>query len=125
MLLVVVGETGRRSWSPQRLCLWLGGDEFGLGEVRGQELSGSVQGGGCFVEDRVIGLEDVGHPGGEVEGDLDVGGGGLPGEADGVVEENLVRAGLDDCQACRQAGDRPSPDHGDSRAPRHLDLDVT
>ena len=42
------------------------------------------------------------HPGGDVEGDLDVGGGGLPGEADGVVEENLVRSGLDD--QGRQAG---------------------
>jgi hypothetical protein len=31
----------------------------------------------------------------DVEGDLDVGGGGLPGEADGVVEENLMGSGLD------------------------------
>ena len=58
--------------------------------MRRQELSGSVQRGGRFVEDRVEGLEDVRHLGGDVEGDLDVGGGGLPGEADGVVEENLV-----------------------------------
>ncbi len=64
--------------------------------MRRQELSGSVQRRGCFVEDRVVGLEDVRHPGGDVEGDLDVGGGGLPGEADGVVEENLVGSGLDD-----------------------------
>ena len=64
--------------------------------MRRQELSGSVQCGGRFVEDRVIGLEDVRHPGGDVEGDLDVGGGGLLREADGVVEENLVRSGLDD-----------------------------
>ena len=42
------------------------------------------------------------HPRGDVEGDLDVGGGGLPREADGVVEENLVRSGLDD--QGRQAG---------------------
>src|SRR5258708_34522137 len=67
-----------------------------------QELSGSVQRRGRFVEDRVIGLEDVRHPGGDVEGDLDVGGGGLPGEAEGVVEENLVGSGLDD--PGRQAG---------------------
>ena len=81
-----------------RLC----GDAFCTGEMRRQELSGSVQRRGRFVEDRVIGLKDVGHPGGDVEGDLDVGGGGLPGEADGVVEENLVRSGLDDQR--RQAG---------------------
>ena len=35
------------------------GDAFCAGEVRGQELSGSVQGGGGFVEDRGVGLEDV------------------------------------------------------------------
>src|SRR3954470_13340435 len=70
--------------------------------MRRQELSGSVQGRGRFVEDRVIGLEDVGHPGGDVESDLDIGGGSLPGEADGVVEENLVRSGLDN--QGRQAG---------------------
>jgi hypothetical protein len=40
------------------------------------------------------GLEDVGHPRGDVERDLDVGGGGLSREADSVVEENLVRSGL-------------------------------
>jgi hypothetical protein len=38
----------------------------------------------------------VRHPGGDVKGDLDVGGGGLPGQADGVVEEDLVGSGLDD-----------------------------
>ena len=36
------------------------------------------------------------NPGGDVKGDLDVGGGSLPREPDGVVEENLVRSGLDD-----------------------------
>jgi len=60
--------------------------------MRRQELSGSVQCSGRFVEDRVEGLEDVRHPGGDVEGDLDVGGGGLPGEADGVVEQDLAVA---------------------------------
>ena len=70
--------------------------------MRRQELSGPVQRCGRFVEDRVVGLEDVRHSGGDVEGDLDVGGGGLPGEADGVVEENLVRPGLDN--QGRQAG---------------------
>ena len=70
--------------------------------MRRQELSGSVQRRGRFVEDRVIGLEDVGHPRGDVERDLDVGGGGLSREAEGVVEENLVSSGLDD--QGRQAG---------------------
>src|SRR5438270_5143021 len=62
-------------------CLSLGGDAFCAGEMRRQELSGSVQRRGRFVEDPVIGLEDVGHRGGDVEGDLDVGGDSLPGEA--------------------------------------------
>ena len=70
--------------------------------MRRQELSGSVQRRSRLVEDRVIGLEDVGHPRGDVERDLDVGGGGLPREADGVVEENLVSSDLDD--EGRQAG---------------------
>jgi predicted nucleic acid-binding protein len=70
--------------------------------MRRQELSGSVQRRGRLVEDRVIGLEDVGHARGDVEGDFDVGGGSLPGDADGVVEENFVRSGMDDQR--RQAG---------------------
>jgi hypothetical protein len=70
--------------------------------MRRQELSGSVQRRGRFVEDRVIGLEDVGYPRGDVERDLDVGGGGLSCQAEGVVEENLVSSGLDD--QGRQAG---------------------
>jgi hypothetical protein len=77
-------------------CFSLGGDAFCAGEMRRQELSGSVQRRGPFVEDRGIGLEDVRDPGGDVKGDLDVGGGGLPREADGVVEENLVTSRLDD-----------------------------
>ena len=48
--------------------------------MRSQQLPGPVQGGGRFVKDRIIGLEDVRHPGGDVEGDLNVGGGGLRGE---------------------------------------------
>jgi hypothetical protein len=39
-------------------------------------LSSSVERRARFVEDRVIGLEDVGHLRGDVERDLDVGGGG-------------------------------------------------
>src|SRR4051812_44503770 len=63
------------------------GDAFCAGEMRRQELSGSVQRRDRVIENRVIGLEDVGHPRGDVERDLDVGGGGLSREADGVVEE--------------------------------------
>jgi len=70
--------------------------------MRRQELSGSVQCSGRFVEDRIEALEHVRHPRGDVEGDLDVGGAGLLREADGVVEENLVSSGLDDQR--RQAG---------------------
>ena len=66
------------------------------GEVRCQELPGPVQCIGRFVEDRVVILEDVRHLGGQVEGDRDVGGGGLLREADGVVQEDLVGPGLDD-----------------------------
>src|SRR5438067_10545905 len=80
----------------------LGGDAFCAGEMCRQELSGPVQRRGRLVEDRVVGLEDVRYSGSNVEGDLDVGGGGLPGEADGVVEEDLVGSGLDD--QGRQAG---------------------
>ncbi|MEA2550510.1 MAG: hypothetical protein QOE25_279, partial [Actinomycetota bacterium] len=53
-------------------------------------------------KDRVIRLEHVGHSGDDVEGDLDVGRGGLSREADRVVEEYLVTSGLDDQR--RQAG---------------------
>jgi hypothetical protein len=70
--------------------------------MRREEPSGSVQRRGRFIEDRVIGLEDVRHPGGDVEGDLDVGHGGLTGEAKGVIEENLMGSGLD--AHGRQAG---------------------
>ena len=66
------------------------------GEMRRQELPGSVQCSGRFVENWIKGLEDVRHPGGDIEGDLSVGGGGLPREADGVIEENLMSSGLDD-----------------------------
>jgi hypothetical protein len=71
-------------------------------EVHRQELSGSVKCSGRFVEDRIVGLENVRYTGGDVEGDLDVGGGGLAREADGVVEEDFVSSGLDD--QGRQAG---------------------
>jgi hypothetical protein len=61
-----------------------------------QELSGSVQCGGRFLENCMKGWEDVRHRRGDVEDDLDIGGRGLSREADGVVEQNLVSAGLDD-----------------------------
>jgi hypothetical protein len=44
-------------------CLSLSGDAFCAGEMRRQELFGSVQRYGRLVEDRAIGLEDVRHPG--------------------------------------------------------------
>ena len=65
-------------------------------------MSGSVERGGGFVEDGVEGLEDMRNQGSDVEGDLDVGDGGLAGEAEGVVEEDLVGSGLD--EQGRQAG---------------------
>jgi hypothetical protein len=65
-----------------KLC----GDAFRAGELRQQELPGAVQRRGSFVEHRVKILEDVRHPRCDVEGDPDVGGGSLPGEADRVVE---------------------------------------
>jgi hypothetical protein len=61
-----------------------------------QELSGSIQRGGRVLEHRRIGLEDVRHPRSDVERDLDVRGGGLLGQPNGVVEEDLVTSGLDD-----------------------------
>jgi hypothetical protein len=64
--------------------------------MRRQKLSGSVQRRHRFVEDRGVSLEDVRNPWGDIEGDRDVGGGSLPGEADGVVEEDLMSSGLDD-----------------------------
>ncbi len=72
-------------------CLSLSGDAFCNGEMRRQELSRSVQRRAPLVEDWMEGLEDVRHPRGDVEGDLDVGGGGLSREADGVVEEHLAQ----------------------------------
>src|SRR5258706_15303542 len=75
--------------------------------MRRQELSGSVKRRGRFVKDRVIRLEDVGHPWCDVERDLDVGADGLLREADGVVEEDLVRSGLDDQgREAREAGEQ-------------------
>ena len=73
-----------------------------LARCADRSSSGSVQRGGRFVEHRGIRLEDVGHPGGDVEGDLDIGDGGYPREAKRVVEQNLVTSGLDD--QGRQAG---------------------
>ena len=52
--------------------------------MRGQQLSGSVQCSARFVKHRGIGLEDMGHPRGDVERDLDVRGGGLSRKPNGV-----------------------------------------
>src|SRR5205807_4749887 len=96
------GDLVKRLAVPCELCLSLCGDAFCAGEMRRQELSGSVERSGPFVEDRREGLKDVRHPRGDVEDDLDIGGSGLSREADSVVEENLVRSDLDD--QGRQAG---------------------
>jgi hypothetical protein len=66
--------------------LCLGGDAFCAGEMRREELSSSVQCLGRFIEERVVGLEDVRHRRGDVEGDRNVGGGGSLREPDGVVQ---------------------------------------
>ena len=58
--------------------------------MRRHKLSGSVQGDGRLVEHHGEALEHVGHPRGDVERDLDVGGGRLSREANGIVEQNLV-----------------------------------
>ena len=50
----------------------------------------------------MVRLENVWHAGGDVERDVDIGGGGLPREADRFIEENLVSSDLDD--EGRQAG---------------------
>ena len=64
--------------------------------MRRQLLSGSVQRCGPFVEDRGVGLEDVGHARCDIEGHRDVGADGSLRQADGIVEENLMTSDLDD-----------------------------
>src|SRR3979411_1589752 len=66
-----------------RSSVSLDGDALCAGKIRREALSGPVKGRGRFVEHRVIGLEDVGHPGGDVEGNFNVGDSSLTGEADG------------------------------------------
>src|SRR6478752_5540245 len=94
---LALARTGR-AWMGMTAAslMSLGGDAFRVGEMCRQEPSGSGQRRGSLVEDRVVGLEDVGDPGGDVEGDLDIGGGRALREAERVVEEHLVRSGLDD-----------------------------
>ena len=77
---------GRNDRSAHRACGSCGCPQRGTGELRRQELSGSVQRRGPFVEDRVIGLEDVGH----AEGDV------------GVTSTSAVAA----CRASRTASSR-------------------
>ena len=60
-------------------------DTLSAGQVRSELRSGPVQGRAPFVEDLVICLEDVGHPGGDVEDDLDIGRCGSLRKADCVV----------------------------------------
>jgi len=83
--------------------------------MRQQELSGPVQRRNRFVEERVVGLKDVRHLGGDVEGDLHVGGSRLPGQADSLVRWGGARTGA------------PSPrgkaTHGGAALPRPKTLD--
>ena len=74
----------------------LRGDRCRIGEMRRQKLSGPIQSSDRFVKDRIKGLEDVRHPRSDVKRDVDIGNGSLSGEADGVIEENLVGSSLDD-----------------------------
>src|SRR4029078_9342998 len=83
-----VRGTEMASAEDMRISLRL--DACCAGERRRQERSGSVQCSARFVEDRVIGLEGVGHPSGDVERDLDVCEGGLSREADGGGAGNPV-----------------------------------
>ncbi len=78
---------------------------FSDGEMRRQQPTGSVQRRARFVDDRVIGLEDVRHPRGYVERDLDVGRDGLLREGQGVVEEHLVVPACDQGRQARQVGE--------------------
>jgi hypothetical protein len=58
--------------------------------VREQELAGAGQGGLALVEYRGEPLEDVRNAGCDLEGDGDVGRGGVGSEPSGVVEQDLV-----------------------------------
>src|SRR5690348_5319405 len=92
------GDRGAAGDSPAPLS----GDELPGAEMRGKELSCPVQGSGRLVEDGIEALENMRHKRGDVEADLDVGGGGLAREPDRVIEEDLVTSTLDD--QGRQAG---------------------
>ena len=72
---------------------WSGGSL--LSGVVADEPGGPVEGGVGFVEEGGEGLEDVRDAGSDVQDDGHVVGCGLRGEAGGVVEEHLVRSGLD------------------------------
>lgn len=61
-----------------------------MGGVVVDESGSSVEGGVGFVEEVGECLEDVRDAGGDVQDDGHVIGCGLGGEADGVVEEDLV-----------------------------------
>ena len=57
--MIQVGAALRRG----ARVLWLSGDEFCTGEMRRQELSGSVQCSDRFVEDRIKVWKTCGTPG--------------------------------------------------------------
>src|SRR5580704_2294266 len=101
--MVVMRPSGRilRSGYAAHRCS-LCDDAVCPGEMRRQEPSGSVESSARFVKHRGKALEDVGHSRDDLKRDLDVGGGGLSRQANGVIEENLVTTRLNDQR--RQVG---------------------
>ena len=91
-------DPARRSFPPS--C----GSGFGrdCADVLAEEGAGPGQRGLALVQQRGERLEHVGHAGHHVQGDRDVVAGGPGREPDRVIEEDLVRSGLD--QQRRQAG---------------------
>src|SRR6266699_40758 len=67
-MIQVVTVLRRGVWRVDRFRLSLSGDEFCTGEMRRQELSGSIQCRGRFVEENLVrsGLDDQGRQAGQV-----------------------------------------------------------
>lgn len=59
-------------------------------------MAGTGEGGVALIEHRGEPLEDMRDPRHDFERDRDIGFGGASGEPGGVVEEDFVRAGLDE-----------------------------
>jgi hypothetical protein len=50
----------------------------------------------CLVQDGGEGLDDVGNPGRDLQGDLHVAGGGAGCQPDGIIEQDLIGPALDE-----------------------------